>query len=400
MRFTGCRHFFSVLIIALSLLGCNQTSVKNRESGVAGKPGDLTGMWDVRWEGVSFVFGKSVPMHGYLEITDTAEGIKATFMEEEIDVRLDGNRIEFSYDEALRMETSTRMGQVTVTFAGTIDGNTMQGKVSRIDGVVNKKNIGMSRGMLIYDVNAAPGFLPETLAQGELYPVRIKDLSDTWHANRVELKAPVNISGVWAPRPEMSNEWLLFFQDWLTEEAVERRTQWKRYEDPALRCSSAGLMRITGFPLPFDIVQSDRVIAIVYEGESASRRIHTDGRDIPEDWLPSGMGYSVGKWNGPVLEVTTKLIAPNLISALGVEHRGEQTVVKEKYSMTTDGKFLRVETIMEDPLTYTRPLRRIRVWERDMDMELVPYDCDGYTFFRGMHEDGTDEEYFSKFPKY
>ena len=112
------------------------------------------------------------------------------------------------------------------------------------------------------------------------------------------------------------------------------------------------------------------------------------------------MGYPVGQWNGDVLEVTTRLITTNLIAARGVEHRGEQTVVTERISMTNDGVFLRIDTIIEDPLTFTQPLHRLTIWEKDMDNELVPYECDGYTFFRGLHVDGKAEEYFSEFPKY
>jgi hypothetical protein len=94
------------------------------------------------------------------------------------------------------------------------------------------------------------------------------------------------------------------------------------------------------------------------------------------------------------------LITANLIAARGVEHRGEQTVVTERISMTNDGVFLRIDTIIDDPLTFTQPLHRLTIWEKDMDNELVPYECDGYTFFRGLHVDGRAEAYFSTFPKY
>ncbi len=210
----------------------------------------------------------------------------------------------------------------------------------------------------------------------------------------------IDISGIWTPRPEMANEWLQDFEELLTEEAIKRRSEWVPYDDPALRCSSAGLIRISSWPMPFDVVQSDRMIAFVYEGEGASRRIHMDGRAIPEDWLPSGMGYSVGKWTGTTLDITSKLLTANQIGGRGIEHRGEETVVTEKITMTADGKFLRIETTLTDPLTFSKPLRRISVWEKNMEEELVPYECDGYTFFRGLHMDGKDKDYFSKFPKY
>ena len=339
-------------------------------------------------------------MYGYLDIVETDGGYAATFNDEPVQVTIVGDSIEFTLIQALRSETGSRMGQVSLNFGGVISGDAIQGKMERTDGIMGRRQTGRWGDMVSYSPDAAPGFMPVTLAQADMVPVVLNNLSDDWSASRVVASEEIDISGLWKPRREMGNEWLREFEALLTEEAIRRRSEWKPYDAPELRCASSGVVKISGWPMPFDIVQSDRVVAMFYEGEGAARRIHTDGRAIPEDWLESGMGYSVGEWNGDVLEVTTRLISANLIAARGVEHRGEQTVVTERISMTNDGMFLRIDTVIDDPLTFTQPLHRLTIWEKDMGAELVPYECDGYTFFRGLHADGRADEYFSEFPKY
>ena len=391
------------VLLALLLAACDQfglSSSQTETDPVEYTPAGPVGTWDVRWEGPTTITASAVPMYAYLTITETGTGLEATLDNEPLILRIAGNNIEFSYDQALRSETGSRMGQLTLNFSGVITGDRIQGTVQRTDGITGRRQTGRWGDMITVSPDAAPGFLPETLAQADMVAVGFKNLSDVWSASRVLPRKEIDISGVWKPRREMGNEWLMEFEALLTDEAIQRRNEWRPYDAPELRCASSGMIKISGWPMPFDIVQSGRVVAMIYEGEGAARRIHTDGREIPEDWLESGMGYSVGSWNGDVLEVTTRLLSANLIAARGVEHRGEQTIVTEKISMTNDGLFLRMETVIDDPLTYSRPLRRLTIWEKDMTAELVPYECDGYTFFRGLHFDGRAEEYFSAFPKY
>ncbi len=370
------------------------------QPAVSSSSEDFNGIWDVRWEGVSFVFGRAVPMFGYLHIIDDADQPWARFNDEEVAVKIDGKSIRFSYIEGLRSETGSRLGQVTVTFSGELSGKTLSGQLSRIDGIISRKHIGMGRSMVTYTEGAAPGFSQILLDQTDMLPITFNNLSDKWTGTRVEKKSSVDLNGIWMPRPEMSNDWLQYFEEFLTDEARQRRSEWVPYDDPALRCASSGVVRISGWPLPFVIVQSDREIAFVHEGEGAVRRVRMDKREIPEDIISSALGYSIGRWEGETLHVLTESLTANLIGARGIEQRGGQTRITERHMITNDGRFLRTEMILEDPLTFTRPLRRITVWEKDMEAELLPYECDGYTFFKGLYEDGTTGDYFSKPPRY
>jgi len=395
---TGCLIF--VVAVHLAYF-CTQPAFSAETDGWRSvSAAGFAGTWDIRWEGVSFVFGRAVPMFGYLKIYDEDGRPAATFNDEKIDIRIHGNAIRFEYIEGLRSETGSRLGQVTVSFDGVLSDDVLSGTLSRTDGIISRKQIGMGRGMVTHTEGAAPGFSRMLLDQTDMVPITFNNLSDKWTGTQVVRKFPVDLNGIWMPRPEMANDWLQYFEEILTEEGRRRRSEWVPYDDPALRCASSGVVRISGWPLPFVIVQSDREIAFIHEGEGAVRRIRMDKTGIPEEIIPSALGYSIGRWENDVLTVITGRLTANLIGARGIEQRGEKTRITERHTITNDGRFLRSEMILEDPLTFTRPLRRVTVWEKDMDAELLPYECDGYTFFKGLYEDGTIGEYFSKPPRY
>lgn len=53
------------------------------------------------------------------------------------------------------------------------------------------------------------------------------------------------------------------------------------------------------------IDQSDTEITITYGFMDLVRTIHLDGSEMPDDFVPSRAGYSVGEWDGETLVVTT-----------------------------------------------------------------------------------------------
>ena len=80
--------------------------------------------------------------------------------------------------------------------------------------------------------------------------------------------------------------------------------------DPEERCEPLGLMRLVTFSggnPPMQIVQTKEIIIERFEWFWDNREIWTDGRALPkvEDYLPRFNGYSVGKWEGDTLVVTT-----------------------------------------------------------------------------------------------
>jgi hypothetical protein len=78
--------------------------------------------------------------------------------------------------------------------------------------------------------------------------------------------------------------------------------------DPEMRCEPlARLITFSGIGAAMEIVQTDNRIVQLFEWTWDFRDIWMDGRGIPdvEDYLPRFNGYSVGRWEGDTLVVTS-----------------------------------------------------------------------------------------------
>ena len=74
-------------------------------------------------------------------------------------------------------------------------------------------------------------------------------------------------------------------------------------DDPEIKCFLPGVPRATYLPYPFQIIQGDQKIMIVYGFAEANRTIHMD-KDTPERApIDSWMGRSHGRWDGDTLVV-------------------------------------------------------------------------------------------------
>jgi hypothetical protein len=58
-------------------------------------------------------------------------------------------------------------------------------------------------------------------------------------------------------------------------------------------------------PFPLKIVHTTDLLILLPEAEGAFRQVFLDGRDLPRDPQPTWRGYSVARWDGDELVVTT-----------------------------------------------------------------------------------------------
>ena len=70
-------------------------------------------------------------------------------------------------------------------------------------------------------------------------------------------------------------------------------------------CIVHGMPRVWTAPFPFEILQYPDRVYILYESNSAVRRIYTDGRGFPQDYPATFMGYSIGRWDGDTMVAET-----------------------------------------------------------------------------------------------
>jgi len=218
----------------------------------------------------------------------------------------------------------------------------------------------------------------------------------SWHAERYvvpppALPKPVDFTGVWSRASSGLARVTLDY----TPAAQSVVDAYHYLDDPALRCVSPGLVRVSGWPYPLEIVQNEAQVTILYESFHEVRRIFLDGRGLPENLPRRSMGYSFGHWEGSTLVVETRMLTPGYVD-LGGQPLSENSRVVERMSLSGDGQVLRSELTVYDPENYRRPITRHRVWRKTPHTTILEYDCDPYPFFRGLEIEGKLEVYWER----
>lgn len=230
---------------------------------------------------------------------------------------------------------------------------------------------------------------------GELEPP-LDAPAGTWRAERIRAlpeqpAEPVDFSGIWSRTSSGIAKVHLDYT--ATAQAIVDNYHY--LDDPALRCVSPGVVRVSGWPYPLEILQNDDQLTILYESFHEVRRIFLDGRDFPADLPNRAMGYSIGHWDGSTLVVETRQLMAAFIDLAG-QPLSEQARVIERMSLSDDGRQMRSEMTVYDPQYYRRPIARHRQWQKTPDTVILEYDCDPYPFFRGLALEGTLEEYWDR----
>ena len=194
------------------------------------------------------------------------------------------------------------------------------------------------------------------------------DISGTWKS-RLESWAPIEVLSA-------------LFADFMTVPLTEAGqasidTYDHDRENPNAVCYGYDL--VAGLTSPHYLneieILDDRVI-IRDEWFDAERVIHPDGRGHPVGAVRKRLGHSIGRWDGDILVVDTRLFAPHrspygIGLASGVEKR-----VVERYTLNGDGRSLTLEVFLEDPEFLAESFSGTLTWDYTPDFEFHRYDCD------------------------
>lgn len=148
-------------------------------------------------------------------------------------------------------------------------------------------------------------------------------------------------------------------------------------EDPEGKCYLGGVPRSTYMPYPFQIVQDEHQVAIVYQFATGLRRIAIDGTD--EAPLDSWMGWSNAHWDGDTLVVeVTGLNGLAWLDRAG-NYTSAMAKVTERYT-PLGANHIQYEATIDDaavfsqPWTIRMPLYRIV----DENYRLLEFKCEPY----------------------
>jgi len=144
--------------------------------------------------------------------------------------------------------------------------------------------------------------------------------------------------------------------------------------DPEVKCYLPGVPRATYMPYPFQIVQSQKYIMLVYEYAGGVRTIYMDSNSKPP--ADSWMGWSNGHWEGDTLVVdVTGLNDQTWFDRAGNFHSDALHVV-ERYTPRSPDTLM-YEATIEDPKTFSRPWKISMPLYRHVEKnaQLLEYKC-------------------------
>jgi hypothetical protein len=190
-----------------------------------------------------------------------------------------------------------------------------------------------------------------------------------------------DLSGVWM----VANPGSLFYiagdlkpeevQPWAAALLKQREANYRNDTD-GINCLPPGPKAGIGVGnLPFRIVQTPGLIALLYEYQTIYRLIFTNGRALPKDPNPTWMGYSAGTWNGDTLIVTTIGYNDRTSLDLAGHPHTEALRMTERYRRVDYGH-IDLQVTFDDPKAYTRPWTQAVKLDLMPDGDLIEYVCE------------------------
>ena len=167
------------------------------------------------------------------------------------------------------------------------------------------------------------------------------------------------------------------FTEWGRQTRDERKANNSK-DNPDANCKPLGLMQLHTHPYEKKIVQGPGAVVIMYNANNDVRQILTNGQALPEmgpQLAPWWYGYSVGKWEGDTLVVTTVGFRDDVWLDVNGSPLTSTGKMVERFTRLNFGT-LQIDVTIEDPKAYTEPFT-VRVMQQLMtDTELFESVCE------------------------
>ena len=163
------------------------------------------------------------------------------------------------------------------------------------------------------------------------------------------------------------------YQPWALD-LKKKRMEQNGKDDPTSHCLPGGVIKTHTTPLYHKIVQTPGILVILSERNSSFRQILTDGRPLPAVDQPTTNGYSVGKWDGDTLVVSTIGFADGQWLDRNGSPLTDAAKITERFRRTNFGK-LEIDVTVDDPKAYTAPWTIKLNQFLTPDTDLLDYNC-------------------------
>ncbi|HVG55314.1 MAG TPA: hypothetical protein VM846_12835 [Vicinamibacterales bacterium] len=146
-------------------------------------------------------------------------------------------------------------------------------------------------------------------------------------------------------------------------------------DHPDAHCLPLHPIQLHLHPQPRKIIQTPDLVLMIYESNDGRREIFLDGRALPpDDVQPWWYGYSVGRWEGDTLVVTsTGFKDQSWIDEHGTpgSDRLRLTERLRRLNFST----LEIQMTVDDPKTFTRPFTFTLQQRLMPETELIEFVC-------------------------
>ena len=166
------------------------------------------------------------------------------------------------------------------------------------------------------------------------------------------------------------------YQPWALAKKKENFAQRATADQTEANCFLPGVPRATYMPFPFQIAQTPKAIAIVYEFAHAVRNIPMDGSPHPDGLPDAWMGDSRGRWDGDTLVVDVNSFNDQTWFDHAGNFHSDALHVVERYTLA-NADHISYEAAVEDPKVFTRPWKiGMPLYRRiDKNAKLLEYEC-------------------------
>ena len=186
----------------------------------------------------------------------------------------------------------------------------------------------------------------------------------------------MGIFRVWSTA--LTGAWFLFPENSkypLTERAQRVLAAFDPVKNNPLRdCTPKGMPTIMEQPYPMQFTQQGEDILLRLEEYDTLRTIHMKADSGARKPPRSRLGYSVGRWDGTALVVTTTSVNWPHFDGVGIP-MSEQVEIVERFTTNADGSQLDYRMTVTDPLTFTKPVVLQKHWLALPNVAVKLYKC-------------------------
>jgi len=148
-----------------------------------------------------------------------------------------------------------------------------------------------------------------------------------------------------------------------------------RADSPRAKCLPLSVPFHNVFDL-LRVVQTPALTIVMYEApNNLFRTVFTDGRDLPADPTPTWLGYSVGRWDGDTLVITSAGF--NDLGWLDFGGHPQSTTLRLTERLhRRDFGHIDVQMTLDDPHVFTKPITVTTQWVLQPDTDLIESFCE------------------------